>query len=592
MHDREAAHRATSEYQQRDSGDERRHIRVEDGSPCALVSGLDCGVRGIAPAQLFAYALVDEHVGVDGHPERQRDRGDAGERQRRLQHRKDGDQQQQIDRQRYDRDHAHELVIQNDEEREHDDAVEHRVESLLDVLGGERRADGPLLDDFHGSRKRAGAHEERDVVGLAGVHPPADLNAAASDFLADHRRGDHLGLALLDQYDGHALADVIAGELLEDSRPRAVQVDMHRGLVGPSVETGLCVVDAISRQHHLPPHQYRRAVALGEQITAQRRLSGRRLLERTGLVVDHAYLERRRATQDVLGARGVLHSRQLNDHAIRALLLDDRFCDAELVDAVAQNRDVLSHRAVLNAFLRLRLEARDEPEVVAGVDAVEQQVGERVADFAVGLVALARVAKPDGDILALACDAPVLNLLFAQQRANVSQIAVGSLVQRRLHVDLQEEVDSAAQVEAEIHRQRSDGREPSRRARQQIQGDNVVVAECFLQNVFGLDLRVQIVEADLDTGWIERFASKGDVRRFERLFDFLQRRCIDLDAGPAGGNLDCGNFRKKIRQGVDNAHGQCNADQHIFPKWIAVHLNPSLGVKERFSSDIRVRRLS
>ena len=90
-----------------------------------------------------------------------------------------------------------------------------------------------------------------------------------------------------------------------------------------------------------------------------------RRLERAGIVVDHADLERRGAAEDVLGPRGVLHARQLHDDAVAALLLDDRLGDAELVDAVAQDRDVLLDRAVLDALLRLRLEARDESELAA-----------------------------------------------------------------------------------------------------------------------------------------------------------------------------------------------------------------------------------
>ena len=51
----------------------------------------------------------------------------------------------------------------------------------------------------------------------------ADLHAAAADLLADHRRGDDLALALLEQHDRHALADVLARHVLEDAGAGAVQ---------------------------------------------------------------------------------------------------------------------------------------------------------------------------------------------------------------------------------------------------------------------------------------------------------------------------------------------------------------------------------
>ena len=44
-------------------------------------------------AELLADALVDEHVGVDGHAERQHDAGDAGQRQRGLEAGEDAEEQ-------------------------------------------------------------------------------------------------------------------------------------------------------------------------------------------------------------------------------------------------------------------------------------------------------------------------------------------------------------------------------------------------------------------------------------------------------------------------------------------------------------------
>jgi hypothetical protein len=211
---------------------------------------------------------------------------------------------------------------------QHDEAPHDRVEALLDVLLAERRADGALLDDLHRRGERARAHQERDVVGLARRHAARDLHAAAADLLADHRRGDHLGAALLDQHDRHALADVLARELLEDARAGAVEAHVHGRLVVARVEARLRVVDPVAGQHDLALDQHRRAVALGVEVAAERHLARRRLLERARLLVDHPDLERRGAAEDVLRARRVLHAGQLHDDALGALLLDDRLGDA------------------------------------------------------------------------------------------------------------------------------------------------------------------------------------------------------------------------------------------------------------------------
>ena len=125
VHHGEAAHRPGAEREQRDAGDQRGDVGVEDRAPGALVAGVDRRLRRGAAAQLLADALVDQHVGVDRHAERQRDGGDAGQRQRGLQHRQHRHQQQQVDRQRDRRDHAEQQVVDAHEQRDRDEAVDH-----------------------------------------------------------------------------------------------------------------------------------------------------------------------------------------------------------------------------------------------------------------------------------------------------------------------------------------------------------------------------------------------------------------------------------------------------------------------------------
>src|SRR5436190_21838155 len=61
----EAAYRAGADHEQHCSGDESGDVGVENGGQRALESGVDRRNRGAAAAQLFADALVDQHVGVD-----------------------------------------------------------------------------------------------------------------------------------------------------------------------------------------------------------------------------------------------------------------------------------------------------------------------------------------------------------------------------------------------------------------------------------------------------------------------------------------------------------------------------------------------
>ena len=55
--------------------------------------------------------------------------------------------------------------------------------------------------------------------------------------------------------------------------------------------------------------------------------------------------------------------------------------------------------------------------------------------------------------------------LSRKRRADVAAERVEPFGERALHVDLQQEVHAAAQVEPEIHRQRADPGEPVRRRR-------------------------------------------------------------------------------------------------------------------------------
>ena len=111
-----------------------------------------------------------------------------------------------------------------------------------------------------------------------------------------------------------------------------------------------------------------------QQVVAQRYLPARwRSCSAVWIVVDHANFQRCGAPENVLGAGSVLHARELHDDAIRALLLNDWLGDAELVDAVAQDGDVLLDCAVLDALLRLGLEGGDKLELVARVDVAQQQ---------------------------------------------------------------------------------------------------------------------------------------------------------------------------------------------------------------------------
>ena len=118
MDHREAAHRAGTEDQQREAGDQRGDVGIEDRAERSLVAGRDRRLRGGAAAHLFADAFVDQHVGVNRHTQRQRNGGDARQRQRGLQQRKQSHEQQQIRRERHHGDYPEHKIIRHHENRD------------------------------------------------------------------------------------------------------------------------------------------------------------------------------------------------------------------------------------------------------------------------------------------------------------------------------------------------------------------------------------------------------------------------------------------------------------------------------------------
>ena len=97
--------------------------------------------------------------------------------------------------------------------------------ALLDRILAEARADGALLDDGERRRQRAGAQQDREVVGALDGEAAGDLAGAAEDRLADHRRRDHLVV----EHDGERLADILLRHLGELRAPDVLKRKMTIG---------------------------------------------------------------------------------------------------------------------------------------------------------------------------------------------------------------------------------------------------------------------------------------------------------------------------------------------------------------------------
>jgi hypothetical protein len=262
--------------------------------------------------------------------------------------------------------------------------------------------------------------------------------------------------------------------------------------------------------------------------------------------------------------------------AVGALLLDHRLRHAQPVDAVVERADVLLERRLLDALERVGADGGGNRAALAVVALGEYQVGDAGGDRLVRLGAHGGVGEAHAQRVALARHAGMADVAVAQLLADVGGECLHALLDRLLHVDLQEEVHAAAQVQAEGHRRRLDRRQPVGRGGQQVEryrvgGVVLLRVERLVEKVVGAQLRVAVGEARLDPGRVGGEAGVGDVALLQRLLDASQERRVDLYRGFGRRHLHGRRLAVEVRHGVEQREQDRNPDQHVAPGGIAVH---------------------
>src|SRR5450759_4889054 len=157
-------------------------------------------------------------------------------------------------------------------------------------------------------------------------------------------------------------------------------------------KTGLSIVDTLAGEYHLLLHQQKPAFTVFEHVIAKR--WGRAWGGLMGLI-HHAHFQRRGTSQNILGARRVLHAGKLHNHTIRTLLLDQRLGYAQLVHAVAQGDQVLRHGGLLDAMFGFRIERRLQQKFAAFVFVIQCVVEKALFDLRFALAARVGIAEHD-----------------------------------------------------------------------------------------------------------------------------------------------------------------------------------------------------
>ena len=161
-----------------------------------------------------------EHVGVDGHAEREQKSGYSRHGEHRLERGHYAQREEQVEQQRHVGHHSrNEVVEHNEVGHQYYEGDDERHEALLDGLHTERRAHHLFLHDAGRGGHLARVERVGQVFGLLDGEVSCDLGASAGNLAVHSRRAVHGAV----EHDGHRAAYVGLGEL----RPAARSVAVH-----------------------------------------------------------------------------------------------------------------------------------------------------------------------------------------------------------------------------------------------------------------------------------------------------------------------------------------------------------------------------
>ena len=310
------------------------------------------------------------------------------------------------------------------------------MKAARDVLGAQRWPNGALFDDVHRGGQRTGTQQQGGFIGFHRGHAAGDLHLAPANLATDHRRGDHFTLALFDEQDGHAFADVVTCDIAEDTRAGGIKRQVDSRFLRLAVETGLGVIQALTGEHDHFLDENRAATTLGIQLGGGGDITIERRLQSTRCVVYHADFQRGGTAENIFGFGRILYARQLDYDAVRTGLLDDRLGNAQFVNPVVQRGDVLFDGKFLNALDGFGFEGTNKRRVTGNGLLGEDQIGLAVEQYAARLAAVIGFAEADDDSLVFAANTCVADVLITQECADVGRGGVDPFGQSTLQINL------------------------------------------------------------------------------------------------------------------------------------------------------------
>ena len=290
------------------------------------------------------------------------------------------------------------------------------------------------------------------------------------------------------------------------------------------------------------------------------------------ILVGHTEFQGCGSAQDFLCPGGVLHSRQLHDHALQSLLLDDRFGHAQFVHTFAQGGDVLLQGQAPGLLYRVLAESGKQGKLVAlGLGLLQFQVGKIILYLDDTQPALFGIPEPDEQaVIPAPGDGPVADPLVPQLRPDIRDVTLFRLGNRRFHIHLHEEMHAAAQIQTQEHGFGAQRAQPARRRRGQVKGHGVGTAQPFLDHVLGLELGSLVCKPDHQAALTHADVAVLDARRVQGVFHGIPGEFADL-ATPRCRDLQCRVLAVDIRQREQATDRNDGDDQEVFPDRVTVH---------------------
>jgi len=225
--------------------------------------------------------------------------------------------------------------------------------------------------------------------------------------------------------------------------------------------------------------------------------------------------ERRGRAQYFLGACSVLHAWQLHYDLVLALPLNDGFRHTQFIDTITQSGDVLLDRPFTYGFLLGLVQVQLE-HITHGI---ERELVVFLGQHCACTRHFGGIHEPDRQTARAPLNTQVMDVFSTQQASDVGFITGDGLRQCGLLIHFHQEMHAAAQIQPQGHGPGADGAQPSRRARRQIQGYDVILPELASQQIARLELRLRIGEADQQTLLLAGHAAVTQILLLEHLFD-------------------------------------------------------------------------